>query len=166
MPAGKPPAFRSLVLYRSPKENRQEHKCYPPLTRRQPNRNTNRGKFTEKRYSWRAGTEPADFVHPLAVQIMKEIGIDISEQRSKPLDMGLAQTMDAIITVCDDAEERCPMIPGVRRFHLPILDPLEGSGTWEEVLNRFRAVRDNMSWRINEIIKEIKLIPIYQLMVY
>ena len=103
-----------------------------------------------------AGTKPAGFVHSLAVQVMAEIGIDISAQRSKPFDMSQARDMDAVITVCDDAEERCPVIFGVRRLHWPILDSLESIGTWDEVLSRFRRVRDNMAWRVNELLKDLR----------
>lgn len=106
--------------------------------------------------AYSAGTKPAGFVHPLVVQVMAEIGIDISAQKLKPLDVGLAQTMDAVITVCDDAEEMCPVIFGVRRLHWPILDPLESIGTWDEALSWFRRVRDNMAWRVNELLKDLR----------
>jgi protein-tyrosine-phosphatase len=58
--------------------------------------------------AYSAGTNPAGYVHPVAVQVMVEKGIDISAQTSKELDLNLAQTMDAVITVCGEADETCP----------------------------------------------------------
>lgn len=72
--------------------------------------------------AYSAGTEPAGYVHPVAVQVMAEEGIDISGQTSKELDLNLAQTMDAVITVCGEADETCPAIPHVNRLHWPIPD--------------------------------------------
>ncbi|MBI4333962.1 MAG: arsenate reductase ArsC [Chloroflexi bacterium] len=100
--------------------------------------------------AYSAGTTPAGYVHPLAVQVMAEIGIDISQQTSKAFDMSLAQSMDAMITVCGDAEEECPVIPGVRRLHWPIPDPAKATGTQEDLLNQFRTVRDGIARRANE----------------
>ena len=104
--------------------------------------------------AYSAGTEPAGYVHPVAVRVMAEIGIDISAQTSKMLDPNLAKDMDAAITVCGDADEKCPVIPAVRRIHWPIPDPAKATGTQKEVLNQFRAVRDDIAHRTNKSLKE------------
>lgn len=103
-----------------------------------------------------AGTEPAGYVHPRAVQVMAEKGIDIAGHTSKKLDLSLARSMGAVITMCGDAEEKCPVVPGVRRLHWPIPDPARATGTQEEVLRVFRAVRDDIARRVNEFLKEKK----------
>jgi arsenate reductase len=104
--------------------------------------------------AYSAGTEPSGGVHPLAVQVMAEKGIDISRQTSKALDPSLARGMDAVITVCGDADEKCPAVPGVKRLHWPVPDPVKATGTREEVLNQFRAVRDHIARRVNEFLQE------------
>ncbi len=104
--------------------------------------------------AYSAGTEPAGYVHSLAVQVMAEIGVDISAQTSKMLDINIVQNMDAVVTVCGDADEKCPVISAVRRIHWPISDPAKATGTQEEILNQFRAVRDDLAQRVNEFLKE------------
>ncbi len=102
-----------------------------------------------------AGTEPAGYVHPMAIQVMGEIGIDISGQTSKMLDLNLAKTMDAVITVCSDDEAKCPIVPGVGRLHWPISDPAKAT-TRQQRMQLFRAVRDDISRRVNELLKQKK----------
>ena len=104
--------------------------------------------------AYSAGTEPAGYVHPLALQVMAEKGIDISGHISKGLDLNLAQSMDAVITVCGEADEACPAIPHVNRLHWPIPDPAKAAGTEEEVLSVFRAVREDIARRVNEFLEE------------
>ncbi|MBI4524132.1 MAG: arsenate reductase ArsC [Deltaproteobacteria bacterium] len=106
--------------------------------------------------AYSAGTEPAGYVHPLAVQVMGEIGINISGQKSKPLELNMAKDMDAVITVCGEAEEACPVVPHTNRLHWPISDPAKAVGTPEEVVGVFRAVRDDIARRVNELLKEKK----------
>ena len=104
--------------------------------------------------AYSAGAEPAGYVHPLAVQVMAEIGIDISAHTSKMLDLNLAKDMDAVITTCGDAEEKCPVVPALKRIHWPIPDPAKAAGAQEEILNQFRAARDDLARRVNEFLKE------------
>lgn len=104
--------------------------------------------------AYSAGTEPAGLVHPLAAQVMAEKGIDISRHTSKMLDPNLALGMDAVITVCGDADEKCPAVPGAKRLHWPIPDPAKATGTPEEVLNQFRLARDDIARRVDEFLKE------------
>jgi arsenate reductase len=95
-----------------------------------------------------AGTE-ATHVRPLAVTAMAEVGIDISRQESKTLDRYLGESFDAVITVCDDANEACPTFYGARqRLHWSFPDPSKVQGTEGEQLAVFRSVRDAIQQRI------------------
>jgi arsenate reductase len=92
-----------------------------------------------------AGSKPAGYVHPLAIQAMKEIGIDISAHRSKPLTEFLNQPVETVITVCGKADQVCPVFPGqVNRHHWPFEDPAHAEGSEEEKLKVFRQVRDEI----------------------
>ena len=92
-----------------------------------------------------AGSKPAGYVHPLAVQVMQEIGIDISGHRSKHLSEFLQQPVETVITVCGNADQVCPVFPGqVNRHHWGFLDPAHATGTDEEKLAVFRRVRDEI----------------------
>lgn len=92
-----------------------------------------------------AGSKPAGFVHPLAIEVMKEIGIDISSHRSKNLSEFLEQKIDAVITVCGNADQACPVFPGqVNRYHWGFDDPAHATGSEEEILNAFRRIRDQI----------------------
>ena len=88
-----------------------------------------------------AGTEPSK-VNETAVQVMREIGIDISGHRSKSVNEFLGQPFDAVITVCDSANEDCPIFPDGRRLHWSFPDPPHGQEVTEPVLREFRKVRD------------------------
>ena len=95
-----------------------------------------------------AGTE-ATRVRPLAIKVMEEIGIDISEQESKTLDRYLDESFEYVITVCDDANEVCPFFPGAQsRLHWSFEDPSKAEGTEEERLEVFRRVRDGVKDRV------------------
>ena len=92
-----------------------------------------------------AGSKPAGYVHPLAIQAMKEIGIDISSHQSKHLNEFLNQPVETVITVCGNADQACPMFPGqVNRHHWGFDDPAHATGTDEEKLAVFRRVRDEI----------------------
>ena len=92
-----------------------------------------------------AGSKPAGGVHPRAVQVLGEIGIDISGHKSKHMDEFLNRTMTTVITVCADADQACPMFPGqVNRHHWGFDDPARAKGTEEEILAEFRRVRDQI----------------------
>jgi arsenate reductase len=95
-----------------------------------------------------AGTE-ATHVRPLAVRAMAELGIDISAQESKTLDRYLNQSFEAVITVCDQANEVCPVFFGARkRLHWSFPDPSKAQGTEEQQLSVYRQVRDAIRGRI------------------
>jgi arsenate reductase (thioredoxin) len=92
-----------------------------------------------------AGSKPAGYVHPLAIQVMKEIGIDISSHRSKQLSEFLDQPIETVITVCGNADQACPVFPGqVNRHHWGFDDPAKAEGTDEQKLAVFRRVRDEI----------------------
>ncbi|MSU04892.1 MAG: arsenate reductase ArsC [Pedosphaera sp.] len=92
-----------------------------------------------------AGSKPAGYVHPLAIQVMQDVGIDISSHRSKPLTDFLDQNIDTVITVCGNADQACPIFPGqMRRYHWPFEDPAHATGTEVEKLEVFRRVRDEI----------------------
>ena len=97
-----------------------------------------------------AGTEQTH-VRPLAIAAMAEVGIDISGQQSKTLDRYLGEPFDAVITVCDQAAETCPVFAGARRrLHWSFPDPSKATGTREEQLAVYRAVRDDIARRITD----------------
>src|SRR5579859_4314239 len=97
-----------------------------------------------------AGLDPKP-LNPLAVQVMKEVGIDISQQYSKDLKQFLGQHFTYLITVCSNAESRCPIFPGViYRLFWPFDDPAAFEGTQEEKLTKFREVRDQIDNKIRE----------------
>ncbi|HEY5915292.1 MAG TPA: arsenate reductase ArsC [Verrucomicrobiae bacterium] len=92
-----------------------------------------------------AGSNPAGYVHPLAIQVMKEIGIDISGHRSKHLNEFLQMPVETVITVCGNVDQACPIFPGqVNRYHWGFDDPAKAEGTEEEKLAVFRRVRDEI----------------------
>jgi arsenate reductase len=92
-----------------------------------------------------AGAQPAGYVHPLAVQVMREIGIDISGHTSKPLSNFLSMPVETVITVCGNLDGACPIFPGqINRHHWPFDDPARAVGTDDEKLEVFRRVRDEI----------------------
>jgi arsenate reductase (thioredoxin) len=103
--------------------------------------------------SFSAGTE-ATLVRPLAIKAMAELDIDITGQRSKVLTEYLKQSFDEVITVCDSANESCPIFPGAKnRLHWSFPDPSRAQGSEEEQLAVYREVRDAIATRIkNELL--------------
>ncbi|WP_404424391.1 arsenate reductase ArsC [Nibricoccus sp. IMCC34717] len=92
-----------------------------------------------------AGSKPAGYVHPKAVQVMSEIGIDIRAHTSKHMNTFLDREVETVITVCGNADQACPIYPGqVNRHHWPFVDPAHATGTEEEQLAVFRKVRDEI----------------------
>lgn len=102
------------------------------------------GRLGDNWHAFSAGTEPAGYVHPKALAVLDEIGIPHTG-RSKRTDEFQDKTFDLVVTVCDDAAENCPIWLGKgRKVHLGFPDPARATGTDEEVLNAFRAVRDDI----------------------
>ena len=98
-----------------------------------------------------AGTAPADKVNPFAIEVMKEVGIDISQNTPKHVDQYLGEEWDYVITVCGGANESCPAFIGKvkQRWHLGYNDPAEATGTDEEKIAVFRKVRDEINEGFN-----------------
>jgi len=95
--------------------------------------------------AYSAGTAPSGYVHPLAIQVMAELGIDISTGVSKSVDQFYGQPFDAVVTVCDDARETCPVWLGEGNVsHIGFYDPALATGSEEERLAVFRQVCDQI----------------------
>jgi len=92
-----------------------------------------------------AGSKPAGYVHPMAIEVLKEIGLDASGHHSKHLSEFLEVPVATVITVCGNVDQVCPVFPGqVNRFHWGFDDPAHATGTPEEIRNEFRRVRDQI----------------------
>lgn len=104
-----------------------------------------------------AGVEQS-FVRSHAIEAMREVGIDISGHRSKSVDEFAGQEFDYVITVCDNARERCPIFPGkTKRIHWSFDDPAAAEGDEAHRLAVFRRVRDEIKGRLREFVKENRL---------
>lgn len=104
-----------------------------------------------------AGTQPSGEVHPLAIRVMKEKGIDISGGRPEHVDDYLGQEFDHVVTVCDGAKENCPVFTGKvwSRKHIGFEDPAEARGSESEVLAVFRRIRDEIEEDFTTFLKEL-----------
>jgi len=92
-----------------------------------------------------AGSKPAGYVHPLAIKALAEIGIDVSNHRSKHMNEFLSEPVHTVITVCGNADQACPTFPGqVQRYHWGFDDPAHATGTEAEQMEVFRRVRDEI----------------------
>ncbi len=104
--------------------------------------------FAGGRFDVESAGTVASFVRPQAIAVMAELGIDITGHRSKCLDEFIETPFDFVITVCDNANETCPLFPGrAKRIHWSFDDPASVTGSDEEVLNEFRRIRDEISMK-------------------
>ncbi|MGB9642881.1 MAG: arsenate reductase ArsC [Candidatus Ratteibacteria bacterium] len=102
-----------------------------------------------------AGLNPS-IVNPFAIEVMAEIGIDISKHRSKNLEEFLGQQFDFIITLCESAKQNCPLFPGkATKIHWDIKDPADATGSKEEILTEFRKCRNIIKEKIIDFLKEV-----------
>lgn len=102
-----------------------------------------------------AGISPTS-VNPRAIAVMEEAGLDISGQSSKAVTKDILEQADFIITLCGDARESCPVVPGkVQKRHWPLEDPTGVEGTEAEIMAKFREVRDQISKLVQDFIAEI-----------
>ncbi len=102
-----------------------------------------------------AGTNPTS-VNPYAVRVMREIGVDISNQHSKGLDWFHGQPFDYIITLCGNARKNCPFFPrGAKRLHWNLQDPAEAKGTEQKIVSVFRETRDKLKGLIIQLLDEL-----------
>ena len=107
--------------------------------------------------SFSAGSAPSGYVHPLAIEAMKQRGIDISSGTSKSISEFEGQEFDLVVTVCDHANEACPFIPGAKeRKHWPFDDPADAAGTDEEKMHTFVRVRNEIEKQITEFLESSK----------
>ena len=104
-----------------------------------------------------AGTDPSDQVHPKAVEVMQELGIDLSSHHPQKVDEFLNDSFDYVITVCGHAKENCPVFLGEVKQHLHIgfEDPAEATGTEEEILEEFRRIRDEIRERMKAFLQTL-----------
>ena len=103
-----------------------------------------------------AGTQPSGSVHPKAIQVMAELGIDISPGYPKHSDKFIEQPFDFVITVCDHAREACPIFTGTVRqqLHIGFDDPAEATGTQQHILDEFRRIRDEINQKFKKFYEE------------
>jgi arsenate reductase len=113
--------------------------------------------FDNELIVYSAGTNPGKSVHPKAIQVMEEAGIDISKNKPINVDRFIKDSFDYVITVCDNAKETCPFFSGVvkNRLHIGFDDPAEAKGTEEEVINKFRIIRDEIKSEFYKFYKSI-----------
>ena len=98
---------------------------------------------------WSAGTEPGT-LHPLALEVMREIGIDLGQQHAKAIDQTPWREVDTVVTLCAEADEACPVLPTeVRRLHWPLPDPARAPE--EQRLEAFRSARDEIRRRVSSL---------------
>ena len=96
-----------------------------------------------------AGSKPSGYVHQLAIKAMQEMDIDISANTSKSLDQFQGEPFDLVVTVCDNAQQSCPVFPGAKQtLHWPFDDPADATGTEEEQMVFFQRVRDEIKDKI------------------
>ncbi len=101
-----------------------------------------------------AGTEP-NSVHPMAIEVMREVGVDISNHRSKGVDEFMGQSFDYVITLCDQAGKSCPVFLGeAQRLHMGFPDPAAVVGSEEEKLTAFRRVRDQIQAKVMGFLRD------------
>jgi arsenate reductase len=107
---------------------------------------------------WRAesaGSRPAGYVHPLAVRAVAELGLDLSEARSKSVTEFAGKPFDLAVTVCDHARDSCPVFPdAARTLHWPFDDPYRAGGDERQQMAEFRRVRDEIRAKISEFLAE------------
>jgi arsenate reductase (thioredoxin) len=102
-----------------------------------------------------AGTKPAGYVHPRAVEVLSEIGIQ-HEGRSKRADEFRSVDFDLVVTVCDSVAEECPVWLGKgKRVHHSFPDPAKAEGTEDEIMNLFRTVRDDIEHEITQLLTQV-----------
>lgn len=103
-----------------------------------------------------AGTKPSGHVHSKTIQVMAELGIDLSKNRSKSVNEFLDESFDYVITVCGSAKETCPVFRGEvnHRLHIGFDDPAEATGTEEFILSEFRRIRDQIQRDFQQFYKK------------
>ena len=97
--------------------------------------------------------------NPRAIAVMREAGVDISHQESSGVTTQMLEQTDLVVTVCGHADEHCPVLPaGVQKKHWPLEDPAKAAGTEDEVMAKFRATRDEVRNRVEDLIGRLRLL--------
>jgi arsenate reductase len=97
--------------------------------------------------------------NPRAIAVMREAGVDISHQESTRVTPEMLAQADLVVTVCGHADEHCPVLPaGVQKQHWPLEDPAKATGTDDEIMAKFRATRDEVKSRVEDLIGEMKML--------
>ncbi|MEI8190643.1 MAG: arsenate reductase ArsC [candidate division NC10 bacterium] len=105
--------------------------------------------------AYSAGMAPST-LHPHAVRVMQEKGLDISAQQIKAFDWDLARRMDVVVTVCGNANETCPVLPPkVMRLHWPLEDPAAAQGSEETIRATFRKIRDQIEAQVRGLVRDL-----------
>ena len=112
-------------------------------------------KFGKNIEVYSAGSNPSGYIHPLAIRVMAEKGIDICKNKSKSLDKIPLNELDYVITLCGDAEENCPVVPNANTQHWRLPDPAKVKGTEEEKLQFFREIRDEVERKVKKLIENV-----------
>ena len=95
--------------------------------------------------------------NPRAIAVMQDAMVDISAQESTTVTDEMLEQADLVVTVCGHADEHCPVLPaGTRKIHWPLDDPAKAEGTEEEIMEVFKASRDDIRQRVNELLSDIK----------
>ena len=111
--------------------------------------------MTDNDSVYSAGLKPKE-VHPQAIRVMNEAGVDISNHTSDSINNFINENFDYIITVCDNAAENCPVFPGDgKKIHMPFDDPDNATGTDDEILDTFRRVRDEIKIKLKNWLESL-----------
>jgi len=115
-----------------------------------------RRRFDDRARIYSAGSNPSGVVHPMAIDVLQEIGINIRRNRSRHWEELPVDDFDLIITVCDHADALCPLVPTERgeRRHIPFADPIMATGTPEQVRQAFRETREQIADQLIPVIEE------------
>jgi len=109
------------------------------------------------RISARSAGIEAHGKNPRAIEVMREVGVDISTQESTRLTDTMLESADILVTVCGHAAEHCPVVPaGVRKEHWPLEDPAKATGTEDEIMAVFRASRDDIRMRVATLLRQLQ----------
>ena len=94
--------------------------------------------------------------NPRAIEVMREAGVDISDQKSTVVTDEMLAAADLVVTVCGHADEHCPVLPpGCRKLHWPLEDPARARGSEEEIMEQFRSTRDQVKSRVQALLREL-----------
>lgn len=108
-------------------------------------------------FPFSAGILPSGNMHPKAILVMNELGVDISGQKPKDIDNDILNVMNMIITLCGNGEASCPDTPPhITRFRWAIDDPVQAKGTEEEIMSAFRKTRDEIKTKMLDLINSVK----------